>query len=306
MESKHPSTQAVEYQVGWGEVFSRLKDMVTIIRARVEPPPRYPWTVYGVPRGGVIVAGLLEGLYASEFRVVTNATEAQIIVDDIVDSGATMKRFRDSGHKEFYPLVYKEEEQPGTGWVVFPWETESKEADVADHILRILQHYQIDGQLGTKQTPARVARFLDEQFTMKQFDMTVFPAKGYDEMIISRDIPFYTLCEHHLLPFFGDCSIGYIPKDKILGISKLPRLVGHLSKGAHTQEYLTDIIAEHLNKAVDPLGVAVTMTGRHLCQEMRGVKAQAPIVTTALRGKFMEDGRARAEFFDSLKREVRA
>ena len=125
----------------------------------------------------------------------------------------------------------------------------------------------------------------------------------YNEMVIVRDIDFYSLCEHHLLPFFGKCHVAYIPQGRVLGLSKIPRLVDIFARRLQIQERLTSQIAETLREKVDPLGVAVVMEATHLCMAMRGVEKQNSVATTsAMLGVFREDARTRMEFLELIKR----
>tara|TARA_R100001443_G_scaffold65256_1_gene74569 strand:- start:311 stop:841 length:531 start_codon:yes stop_codon:yes gene_type:complete len=151
---------------------------------------------------------------------------------------------------------------------------------------------------GIKDTPKRVAKAWKELLTPLEFNSTVFDANGYDQMIIEKGIKFYTFCEHHMIPFFGAVDIGYIPDKKIIGISKLPRSVEYFSKMLNTQEYFTNNIANYLESKLKPKGLGVVVRGRHLCQEMRGVKKQGEMMTSALKGIMLENGVARKEFFD--------
>ena len=125
----------------------------------------------------------------------------------------------------------------------------------------------------------------------------------YNEMVIVKDIDFYSLCEHHLLPFFGKCHIAYIPNGKVVGLSKIPRLVDIFSRRLQIQERLTNQIAETLRQKVQPLGVAVVMEATHLCMSMRGVQKQNSVaVTSAMLGAFREDARTRMEFLNLIRR----
>jgi GTP cyclohydrolase IA len=125
----------------------------------------------------------------------------------------------------------------------------------------------------------------------------------YNEMVIVRDIDFYSLCEHHLLPFFGKCHVAYIPQGRVLGLSKIPRLVDIFARRLQIQERLTNQIAETLREKVDPLGVAVVMEATHLCMSMRGVEKQNSFAaTSAMLGVFREDARTRMEFLELIKR----
>jgi GTP cyclohydrolase I len=125
----------------------------------------------------------------------------------------------------------------------------------------------------------------------------------YNEMVIVRDIDFYSLCEHHLLPFIGKCHVAYIPQGRVLGLSKIPRLVDIFARRLQIQERLTNQIAETLREKVDPLGVAVVMEATHLCMAMRGVEKQNSVATTsAMLGVFREDARTRMEFLELIRR----
>lgn len=124
----------------------------------------------------------------------------------------------------------------------------------------------------------------------------------YSEMVIVKDIDFYSLCEHHLLPFFGKCHVAYLPQDRVIGLSKIPRLVDVFARRLQVQERLTSQIADVIQDKVGPLGVAVVMEGTHLCMSMRGVEKQNSFaVTSAMRGVFHEDARTRAEFLELIR-----
>jgi GTP cyclohydrolase I len=124
----------------------------------------------------------------------------------------------------------------------------------------------------------------------------------YNEMVIVKDIDFYSLCEHHLLPFFGKCHVAYIPQGRVLGLSKIPRLVDMFARRLQIQERLTSEIADSLLEKVQPMGVAVVMEATHLCMSMRGVEKQNSVaVTSAMLGIFREDARTRSEFLALIK-----
>ncbi len=125
----------------------------------------------------------------------------------------------------------------------------------------------------------------------------------YNEMVIVKDIDFYSLCEHHLLPFFGKCHVAYIPNGKVVGLSKIPRLVDIFARRLQVQERLTNQIANTLREKIDPLGVAVVTEATHLCMAMRGVEKQNSVaVTSAMLGAFRQDARTRSEFLNLIKR----
>jgi GTP cyclohydrolase I len=156
---------------------------------------------------------------------------------------------------------------------------------------------------GLKDTPKRVAKAWIELTDQQNFNLTTFSSEGYDEMIISRNIKYYTFCEHHLLPFFGKAHIGYIPDKKIVGLSKLARTVEYYSKTLNTQEYFTDNIANKIEKALKPKGIGVVVEGRHMCQEMRGIKKEGNMITSCLKGIFRDDLNVKKEFLSLVKGE---
>jgi GTP cyclohydrolase I len=124
----------------------------------------------------------------------------------------------------------------------------------------------------------------------------------YNEMVIVKDIDFYSLCEHHLLPFFGKCHVAYIPRKQVIGLSKIPRLVEVFARRLQIQERMTNQIAETIREKIDPLGVAVVCEGTHLCMSMRGVEKQNSFaVTSAMVGAFRDNARTRMEFLELVK-----
>ena len=157
---------------------------------------------------------------------------------------------------------------------------------------------------GLKETPRRVADMyaeLTEGYSMKPKEILAREWNEVTGMVVAKDIEFFSLCEHHLLPFYGKAHLGYIPLKKVVGLSKLVRLVDCFSRRLQLQERMTKQIADALNDNLKPLGVAVVVEARHLCMEMRGVKSGAHVVTSEIRGQF-EKFESRSEFFEMLKR----
>ena len=161
---------------------------------------------------------------------------------------------------------------------------------------------------GLKATPGRVSRAMRELtdgYGVKPEDIVadaVFD-QDYDEMVVVKDIPFYSLCEHHMLPFFGQVHVGYLPKGRVVGLSKIPRLVEVFSHRLQIQEQMTRQIAEALNSTLAPRGVGVVVEARHLCMEMRGVETPGGrMMTSCMLGTFRRDPRTRAEFLDLVRR----
>jgi GTP cyclohydrolase I len=163
---------------------------------------------------------------------------------------------------------------------------------------------------GLLDTPNRVAeslRYLTEGYAADPSTIVgdaIFALDGYDDMVLVKDIAFFSLCEHHLLPFFGRVHIGYVPDGRIVGLSKLPRLVDAFSRRLQVQERMTREIAEAISSVVSPRGVGVVVEGRHLCIEMRGVKKESSqTVTSCMLGVFRSDQRTRAEFLSHIQQD---
>lgn len=151
-------------------------------------------------------------------------------------------------------------------------------------------------------TPRRVAEAFTELLTPQAFNPTVFPNdEGYDELVLARDIPFVSLCQHHLLPFTGVAHVGYLPDTRILGLSKLARIVELFARDLQVQERLTQQVANWLSDTVAPKGVGVVLEAEHQCMSLRGVTARGSrTMTSALHGSLRDNAAARAEFFSLI------
>jgi GTP cyclohydrolase I len=169
------------------------------------------------------------------------------------------------------------------------------EQAVADLLLALGQDVDSEHLL---ETPGRVARSFAELLTPATFNPTTFPNdQGYDELVVARDIPFHSLCEHHLLPFRGIAHVGYLPGARILGLSKLARVVELFSRRLQVQERLTQQVADWLEQHLEPKGVGVVLEAEHLCMSLRGVRSTGSLtVTSSLTGIVREDPRTRTEF----------
>lgn len=183
---------------------------------------------------------------------------------------------------------------------------EDKEV-VADSVTHILRAVGEDPEReGLLATPARVARAYDELLIGYKVDPTALLNNAmfdvtYSEMVVVSDIDFYSLCEHHMLPFFGKAHVAYLPSKKVVGLSKIPRIVEAYARRLQIQERMTNEIAHLINDLIEPLGVAVVIDGLHMCMAMRGAKkANARMRTSALLGAFAENSKTRAEFMDHI------
>ena len=161
-----------------------------------------------------------------------------------------------------------------------------------------------EGLLKTPRRAARALQFLTEGYHQNVAEVlngAIF-TEEYDEMVIVKDIEFFSTCEHHILPFFGKCHVGYIPHNKIIGLSKIPRIVDIFSRRLQVQERLTREIAVALQEALNPLGVAVIMEAQHLCMMARGVQKQSPkMMTNVMLGVFRDEDSTRAEFMRCIQ-----
>jgi len=274
--------------ISWEEVYNRLKTILDNI-----PKDK---TFFGVPRGGQIVSGMTG-------RAVDKIEDADIIIDDLIDSGATELKYK-KYNKPFIALIDKRIELQKQ-WLVFPWEQKDDDTEetVEDNITRLLQYFGEDvTREGLRDTPKRYVKFFKEFLNPPKWNCTSFEGEGYDEMIIQKNIPFHSLCEHHIAPFFGKGHIAYIPNKKIVGLSKLARTLETYSRRLQNQERITTQVAEFLWNELDPKGVAVSLTAVHMCMEMRGVKKHNTQTTTnKLLGKFKDDSVVRNEFLSSIR-----
>lgn len=298
-------------------VSSMAAHVAGLIRAEF---PQEVVKVFGIPRGGIPVAYLLAKW--SFIEVVDDPDEADLFVDDIIDSGATLEHWCDAyPGKPFFALIDKtnpyspcnggdaQDLIKAGGWVHFPWEGAHAREGIEDNIRRLLQYVGEDpNRGGLEETPKRVAKAWahwtsgygkDAASLLKVFEDG---ADGCDEMVIVKDVPFYTHCEHHMAPFFGTASVAYIPDGRIVGLSKISRVVDMYARRLQVQERLTNQIADALNEHLRPTGVGVVVRARHLCMESRGICQQGHhTITSALRGVLKTDEKARAEFMALAK-----
>ncbi len=268
-------------------------------------------SIYGVPMGGCPVAGMLAHMLDKPLYLTPEI--GSLIVDDICDTGRTLASFpnndkaviacrKDTINKvQYYAMVADE-------WIVFPWEG-SNVGSISNNIERIIQHIGEDikreGLIGT---PERVARSFEKLYggykeSAHEILSTTFSTNNYDEMIVLRDVKFYSTCEHHMLPFFGTVNIGYIPDSRIIGISKLARAVEVYARRLQIQERMVQQIADAIEEAIQPRGVMVVAEGQHFCMTARGVEKQdAVMVTSSLKGLFKTQQETRNEFLSLIKK----
>lgn len=287
--------------------------------------PKARTTIYGIPKNGTIVAELVAAhLRSKGHDVVTtfNADHANFIVDDLLDSGRTAMKYLKRWDCPVYCLYSKKKElkagfevdrihafkQVGTAWLVFPWEADPlSEQSETDAVTRLIEMIGEDvNRDGLKETPERFVKAFKEM--TRGYDMEVkltqFDKDGFDQLVSLTDIPFFSLCEHHLLPFYGKAHIAYVPNDKIVGISKLARITDKYACRLQNQERIGEQIVKELTEALNPAGVAVVIEATHLCCAARGVgKPNMTMRSSKLTGVFREhNNAARLEFFHLISK----
>lgn len=282
---------------------------VALVRDQL-PLPLKPFApairLYGVPRGGIPAAFALAAAHGHAI-VQDDIATCDYIVDDIWDSGATAARYKARWpHKPFLVLFDKRHSTWAGQWLVMPWEvTETGNDKSADEIVvRLLEYIGDDPtREGLAETPKRVLAAWREWATGYNQDpaavLKTFTdgAAGVNELVVVHNIPVVSKCEHHLADVMGIAHVGYIPNGKIVGLSKLARLVDMFARRLQVQERLTNQIADALIDNLDPLGVGVLITASHACMSTRGVKIHNSVTTTsAMRGALLNKPEARAEF----------
>ena len=273
--------------LSWDDIFSRIEYIKK--KHKIDKKTK----IYGVPKNGMILAGFFNA------NNVANPEDADLILDDIIDSGLTKKKYKKLFPKKKFIALFEKDSK--VDWVNFPFE-KNIEDDQSDTVVRLLQ---IIGENpkreGLLDTPRRYLSAFEEFLNPPVFNMTTFDAESTDEMIVQLDIPFYSFCEHHLLPFFGKGYIAYIPDKKIVGLSKLARTLETFARRLQNQERITNQVADYLQENLEAKGVAVVLKARHLCMEMRGVKnSDTNTITSKLLGYFRTDERTRAEFLNLI------
>lgn len=258
--------------------------------------------VYGVPRGGVPVAVRVASLLG--LPIMDSPTRYTLVVDDLVDSGATLARYEGLPVDALYRKPHSPSYAPGAtlvdGWIDFPWE--SNETGPEDAVARLIQWVGDDPtRNGLRNTPGRVTRALRELLSGYDEDAAAHLAVTFDDncdqMVVVSGIKFTSMCEHHMLPFTGTATVGYLPNGNVVGLSKLARTVDVFARRLQVQERLTEQVADAMDTHLAPLGCGVVITAHHSCMGLRGaLKPDALMTTSALRGKFLHDPTVRSEF----------
>lgn len=290
-----------KYRISWDEFFlfcNRLAEKIYVDREKYT-------SLYPVMKNGLPIAERLS--LQLNIPIVYEIQKNCLIIDDLIDSGRTLGEFeqdkavlfvRHGKEKEINYFVEHLDK-----WVVFPWE---KENDICDNIIRILEYIgENPNREGLKETPQRIVNSWKELFSGYNQDpcnlIKIFEDGVCDEMIILKNIEFYSFCEHHFLPFFGRVDIGYVPNGKVIGVSKLARLTEVFARRLQIQERLTQQIADFLFERLEAKGVMVKIEAVHFCMIARGIQKQnSKMITSAIRGVYEKQG-VRQEFLNLIK-----
>lgn len=262
------------------------------------------FSIYGIPNGGNHIAYIMSNMGYG--KVVYKLEDADLIVDDIVDSGATMTRVMADAPEgaEFYS-PFNKLVNPGQPWIVFPWENDEV-GSIEDNVTRIMQFIGEDVEReGLVDTPKRVVKSWNKLFEGYSIDpkslITSFSDGRCDEMVLLRDIEFYSTCEHHMIPFMGKAHIAYLPGEKVLGVSKLARLLDVFARRMQIQERIGQQVTEFLMEECGANGAACILEAQHLCMTSRGVQKQNSVmVTSSLKGAFLDEPATRAELMSMI------
>ena len=274
--------------------------------------------IYGVPQGGISLALALSNKL--NLPLVDDYVNSHVlVVDDLIDSGKTRKEFP---HNYFACLHEKKNKAVSASlrkktfslyknvqdWIVYWWEA-SEETSINSHVLRMLEYVGEDpNREGLKETPSRVVKSWEKLYGGYAEDpkkvLKVFKEGACDEMVILKNIEMFSTCEHHLLPFFGKAHIAYIPNKKVVGVSKLARLLEIFTRRMQIQERIGDQVTTVLMKELEPLGAACIIEAQHFCMLSRGVEKQNSImITSSLKGAFKdkENSAAREELMRLIR-----
>lgn len=291
--------------LSWNSVFDRaIRLGVRMLDSMDDGCDDGSLSVCPVPRGGVFAALVLKSQHPN-IDIADHPDGCDVVLDDIIDSGETRNYYIKTYGKPFFALVDKITEGIGE-WVTFPWERMMNEQGAESNIVRLLEFIGEDpNREGLKETPGRVLRAYGELFSGygENVDsiLKLFEDGACDEMVLLKNVEFTSFCEHHMLPFNGLAHVAYLPNGRVIGVSKLARIVEVFSKRLQIQERLTQQITEALDKYLSPLGSACVVEARHECMACRGVKKQnAVMVTSSLTGRF-RDSAVRQEFFSLVK-----
>ncbi len=298
----------MKYELTWDDVEVRARSILSSVLGRFpELHQERTISAYPVPRGGIFAALVLQRVATMNgytIEMVSRPEDSSFLIDDIIDSGRTQEQHKQT-NRPFYALVDKTREDV-SGWYIFPWEVVALERGPEENITRIIEYIGDDpNREGLQETPSRVVKSYSQLFSGYGVDVNqiikVFEDDSCKEMVVLKDIEFYSTCEHHILPFFGKAHIAYIPDGRVMGVSKLARLLEVYSRRLQIQERICQQVTSALDTYLMPLGSACVLQAQHFCMTSRGVQKQNSImVTSSLTGSFLEPA-VRNEFLNFIR-----
>jgi GTP cyclohydrolase I len=305
-------------ELEWNDVVQRAARLADLINQDILAKESHVISIhlYGVPRGGIYAAMAIASEINHKFDATNvhaylteDANSADYIVDDIVDTGATREYYKEEYEKPFISLVDKTKDRGEYcgHWVSFPWERMQNDQGPLENVRRLIEYIGDDPKReGLLETPSRVLRSYETLFSgYKQNPedvIKVFEDGACNEMVLLKGVEFASFCEHHILPFIGQAHIAYIPNGKVIGVSKLVRILEIYARRLQIQERIGEQVTECLMKYLQPKGAACVLSAKHLCMSCRGVEKQhSTMITSSLKGVFLEDARTRSEFLSMIK-----
>lgn len=302
------NTEIFKHFITWDGFERACHFIANKIESNTDYPGMKYTNIFPIMKNGLPIAERLSRILNLPICYILG--ENSLIVDDLIDSGKTLSQYPNNDKAVLYVKNNKEKEVTYYAdkidkWIVLPWE---KEEDIHDTVIRQLEYIGEDvSREGLKETPKRVVKSWKELYAGYNMDVydifKTFKEGACDELVLLKDIEFYSTCEHHMLPFFGKIHIGYIPNKKVIGISKLARIVEVFARRLQIQERFVTQIAECINKYLEPIGVMVVAEAQHFCMTSRGIKKiNSKMITSSIIGVFRDDMKAREEFLDLIRR----
>lgn len=300
----------MKYEMTWDDFYFYCSQLSGII------PVYHKYKVlYPIPKNGLFIATELSSKLnipiSHDFNniLISYKKEEVLIIDDLIDSGKTLSQFEEYDKAVLFVKNNNENKvnffiEKTDEWIQFPFE---KENDIEDSIIRQLEYIgENPNREGLIDTPKRIVKSWNELYAGYKMNpndiMTTFEDGSCDEMVLLKQVNFFSMCEHHLQPFFGQCNLAYVPDKKVIGLSKLARMVEIFARRLQIQEKMTSQIADCLMEYLQPKGCMVLVEAKHLCMISRGIKSHdAEMTTSAIRGVFKEQ-EVRNEFLNLIKR----
>ena len=292
--------------LSWADVYHKAEKIANAIASYREKVKTIE--LYGVPRGGIFAAQAVSTMLFR--RGVSNrlvgSMPADFIIDDIYDTGKTADAYEEKWEAIPFLTLVNKDEPPKSVWYSFPWERMTNDNAPVENIRRLLEYIGEDPtREGLKDTPDRVIKSFETLYKgysdKPENHMKIFKDGSCNEMVLLKNIEFYSTCEHHMLPFFGKAHIAYIPDKELIGVSKLARILEVFTRRLQIQERICQQVTDALQQHLAPMGVACILEAQHFCMTARGIQKQNSIMTTSsLLGEFKTNATARMELLNRI------